>query len=286
MKTQVLNKEGLSTYDQEIKDYIKSQGMGVTLEEVKALIDSSDKNTTYTLTKNENNEITLTGSDGSTTSVTDADTNTTYGVATSSTLGLVKSGTDITVDSSGNVSVNDDSHNHVISNVGGLQSVLDGKSATGHTHDDRYYTESEIDSKLSGKANSSHGNHVPATQTANNATFFRNDNTWQKVTPANIGAATSSHTHSAYVNQNAFSNIVVGSTTVSADSTTDSLTLVGSNVTITPDATNDKVTIGISKTNITTALGYTPYTPSEVDTKINNILSSVATDDDIDAMFK
>lgn len=33
-------------------------------------------------------------------------------VATSSKLGLVKSGTDITVDSSGNVSVNDDSHNH------------------------------------------------------------------------------------------------------------------------------------------------------------------------------
>ena len=80
MKTQVLNKEGLSTYDQEIKDYIKSQGMGVTLEEVKALIDSSDKNTTYTLTKNENNEIVLTGSDGSTTSVTDTDMNTWRGI--------------------------------------------------------------------------------------------------------------------------------------------------------------------------------------------------------------
>lgn len=55
-------------------------------------------------------------------------TNTTYGVATSSTLGLVKSGTDITVDSSGNVSVNDDSHNHVISNVDGLQGALDAKA--------------------------------------------------------------------------------------------------------------------------------------------------------------
>ena len=31
-----------------------------------------------------------------------------------------------------------------------------GASAEGHTHDDRYYTESEIDTKLSGKANSSH----------------------------------------------------------------------------------------------------------------------------------
>ena len=68
-------------------------------------------------------------------------TNTTYDVATSSKLGLVKSGTDITVDSSGNVSVNDDSHNHVISNVDGLQSALDGKAASSHTHDDRYYTE-------------------------------------------------------------------------------------------------------------------------------------------------
>lgn len=54
--------------------------------------------------------------------------------ATSSALGGVKSGTDITVDSSGNVSVKDDSHNHVISNVDGLQDALDGKSNTGHTH--------------------------------------------------------------------------------------------------------------------------------------------------------
>lgn len=40
-----------------------------------------------------------------------------------------------------------------------------------------------------GAAATSHGNHVPAPQTANSATFLRNDNTWQKVTPANIGAA-------------------------------------------------------------------------------------------------
>lgn len=54
--------------------------------------------------------------------------NTTYNAATSSTLGLVKSGTDITVDANGNVSVKDDSHNHVISNVDGLQSILDAKA--------------------------------------------------------------------------------------------------------------------------------------------------------------
>lgn len=63
------------------------------------------------------------------------------------------------------------SHTHSISNVSGLQSALDGKAPT------------------------SHGTHVPTVQTANNAKFLRNDNTWQTVTPANIGAATSGHTH-------------------------------------------------------------------------------------------
>lgn len=62
----------------------------------------------------------------------------------------------------------------------------------------------------------------------------------------------------AEVNQNAFSNVKVGSTTVAADSKTDTLELVGSNVTLTPDATNAKVTIGITQANVTAALGYTP----------------------------
>lgn len=62
-----------------------------------------------------------------------------------------------------------------------------------------------------GAVGPNHGNHVPTTQTADNATFLRNDNTWQKVTPANIGArpdtwmptaadvgaAESSHNHGA-----------------------------------------------------------------------------------------
>ena len=53
----------------------------------------------------------------------------------------------------------------------------------------------------------------------------------------------------AEVNQNAFSNVKVGTTTVAADAKTDTLELVaGSNVTITPDATNDKVTIAATNT--------------------------------------
>lgn len=45
-----------------------------------------------------------------------------------------------------------------------------------------------------GAAPTSHGNHVPSTETANNARFLRNDNTWQTVTPANIGLKTETWT--------------------------------------------------------------------------------------------
>lgn len=53
-----------------------------------------------------------------------------------------------------------------------IDGKLSGKSNTDHTHDDRYYTESEIDSKLSGKANSNH-THYSITTIADN----RNTNT-------------------------------------------------------------------------------------------------------------
>jgi hypothetical protein len=60
------------------------------------------------------------------------DTNTTYGGAGSS-LGLVKTGGDVTINS-GVITVNDDSHNHIISNVDGLQSALDSKANKTHGH--------------------------------------------------------------------------------------------------------------------------------------------------------
>ena len=63
-----------------------------------------------------------------------------------------------------------------------------------------------------GAAASSHGNHVPTVQTANNKIFLRNDNTWQTVTPSNIGAAASSHNHSA-------SNITSGTLPISRGGT-------------------------------------------------------------------
>ncbi len=158
--------------------------------------------------------------------ISSTDNNTTYSAA-GSALGLVKSGGDVTI-SSGVITVNDDSHNHTIANIDNLQTSLDAKQATvtggastitssnlttnralvsdssgkvavsAVTSTELGYLDgvtSNVQTQLDGKAASSHGNHVPATQTANNAKFLRNDNTWQTVTPANIGAATSGHTH-------------------------------------------------------------------------------------------
>lgn len=152
-------------------------------------------------------------------------TNTTYSAATTSAAGLMSAAdktkldgiatgaNKITVDSAlSSTSTNPVQNKAVqaaISNLSALvgdeavaeqiSTAIANKSDSGHTHDGRYYTESEIDTKLSGKANSSHGNHVPTVETANNAKFLRNDNTWQTVTPANIGAAAASHgTHVSY----------------------------------------------------------------------------------------
>lgn len=151
-----------------------------------------------------------------------------------------------------------------------IDDVASGKANSSHTHDDRYYTESEIDSKLSGKANSSHTHNYAGSSSAGGAAtsankvnktltvklnggstegtnMFTFDGSAAKsvnITPSEIGAAASSHTHSNYVNQNAFSNVAVGSTTIAADSTTDTLTMAaGTGISVSADTTNDKVTI-------------------------------------------
>ena len=75
------------------------------------------------------NQILRWSADG--TAVWGADTDTIYTLpVASATLGGVKSGTDITVDGSGNVSIVDDSHAHIIANVDGLQTALDDLPTT------------------------------------------------------------------------------------------------------------------------------------------------------------
>ena len=54
-------------------------------------------------------------------------------------------------------------------------------------------------------------------------------------------------TTGAQPNQSAFANIVIDSTTMQADSATDTFTMVsGANITLTPDAANDKVTVAVT----------------------------------------
>lgn len=61
------------------------------------------------------------------------------------------------------------------------------------------------------------------------------------------------HSHDEYVNQNAFSNIKVGDTTVTADSATDTVEFAGTNVTITADADNDKITFAVASGTVNNA---------------------------------
>lgn len=138
--------------------------MGISSSSLIQIKDNINTNTTYNLTKS-GSTITLRGSDGSTFNVTDS--NTVYGNATASAAGLMSAADKAKLDGvaagSNHVTVDAElsttSTNPVQNKV--IKSALDGKSNTGHTHDDRYYTETEVNTKLDGKSNTGH-KHVKA----------------------------------------------------------------------------------------------------------------------------
>lgn len=111
-----------------------------TLNELATALGNDPNFATTMATELGNKVDKVTGKGLSTNDYTTTEKNKLAGIATnannyslpvaSTTLGGVKSGTDITVDKNGNVSVNDDSHNHIISNIDGLQNALDGKVNT------------------------------------------------------------------------------------------------------------------------------------------------------------
>lgn len=134
-----------------------------------------------------------------------------------------------------------------LSNKANINHTHTGYAPSTHNHNDIYYTESEIDSKLSSKADS-----ISLTAHTNNSDLH--------VTTSNKTNWNAAYTHSqtahapsnAEVNQNAFSNVAIGDITIAADTKTDTLTFVaGNNVTITPNATNDSVTISATNTTYT-----------------------------------
>lgn len=102
-----------------------------------------------------------------------------------------------------------------------------GAAPASHTHDDRYYTESEVNNLLNNKVDKITGKQLST----------EDYTTAEKNKLAGIASG-------AEVNQNAFSNLKVGSITISASSKTDALELVaGTGITLSPDSTNKKITI-------------------------------------------
>lgn len=78
----------------------------------------------------------------------------------------------------------------------------------------------------------------------------------------------------AEVNQNAFANVKVGSTTIAADAKSDTLTLVaGSNITLTPNASGDSITIASTGADTSKDKGWTSVSISN--SKITALNSGV-----------
>ena len=162
---------------------------------------------------------------------------------TYSSKGTVTQHTSCTVYSSGTKTW---ANNSDIALMSDLNSALSGKANASHTHaiDNVTNLQSTLDAKATQTSLDAHASN---TTLHTNATERTNWNT--AYTHSQAAHAPSN----AEKNQNAFSNVAVsGQTTVSADSATDTLTLVaGSNVTITTDATNDKITIAATDTKYT-----------------------------------
>lgn len=100
------------------------------------------------------------------------------------------------------------------------------------------------------------------------------DSSTQIATTAFVAAAVVAGSGEA--NQNAFSNVKVGSSTIAADTTTDTLTLVaGSNVSLTPNTSSDSVTIAATDTTYNDATSSTHGLMSTADkTKLDSIVVS------------
>lgn len=100
------------------------------------------------------------------------------------------------------------------------------------------------------------------------------DSSTQVATTAFVQAAITAGSGEA--NQNAFSNVKVGSSTIAADTTTDTLTLVaGTNVSLTPNTSSDSVTIAATDTTYSDATSSTHGLMSTADkTKLDSIVVS------------
>lgn len=117
-------------------------------------------------------------------------------------------------------------------------------ASTSHNHDSSYYKKSDVDSKLNAKADSSsltsHTGNADVHVTSAKKTNWDAAYTHSQSTHAPSGAE---------ANQNAFSKVKVGNSTISSGAKTDTLTMIaGNNVTLTPNTDGKSVTIASKDT--------------------------------------
>ena len=159
--------------------------------------------------------------------------------ASASVLGGVKTGDNIT-NKDGTISLTKENVNAALGYTAADQT---------HTHDDRYYTESEINAKLAGKSDTGHGHNAATQSTAG----FMSAADKKKLDGVAAGA-------NAYTLPTATASVLGGVKT-------------GANI------TNSGGTLSVTKANVTNALGYTPanashthddryYTESEINAKL------------------
>ena len=112
-----------------------------------------------------------------------------------------------------------------------VNNLLSGKAASSHTHDDRYYTETEVNNLLSGKADTSH-THLWADVTDKPSTFtpssHTHDDRYYTETEVNNllgGKANTSHTHDdRYYTETEMTNFLNGKANTSHTHTKSDIT--------------------------------------------------------------
>lgn len=193
--------------------------------------------------------------------ITIAATDTTYSDATTSSSGLMSS-TDKT---KLNGIAEGAQVNPVITPVTGSPTANQTPSFGGT------FTVSQISQSATGQISATDRTvTIPSTEASTSAAGLMSSSDKTKLNGISTGAE---------ANQNAFSNITVGNSTISADSETSTLGLIaGSNVTLTPDTTNDTVTVAATDTTYSVATTSSNGLMSSGDKYKLNMLPSVDTD--------
>lgn len=199
-------------------------------------------------------------------------TDTTYSAATSTTLGLVKSGTDISVDTSGNVSVVNDSHTHSNSTI----TSLDASKLTG-TIDIARLPAGALE-RLVTVADQAARFALTTSDVQLGDTVQQTD-TGVMYMVVDTSKLTSADGYKEYTAGTATSvpwSGITGKpssyyTLPTATSSTLGGVKIGSNI------TNSSGTISITKANVVAALGYTPPTAdTNTDTKVTQTVSTTS----------